>query len=117
MKSFSSCCYYKFVTFILYSLFYNGLFKLMQIFLVILLCGCKRYGFCLISFLSLYDLFPAFTYAINTGNLVNSLFGVSNLIPCLSFTSSSSPSSGGMGDNQQFFLNHLLTLYHLILLR
>ena len=37
--------------------------------------------FCLISFFSLSELFPAFIFAYNIGSLVNSLFGVKILNP------------------------------------
>ena len=63
----------------------------------------QRYSICLISIFNLYKLFPEFICTNNTGNLVNSLFGVQifNTVP--SFTSSSSPSSGGIGDMQSLF--------------
>ena len=50
----------------------------------------------MISFFSLYELFPAIICANDTGSLVNSLFGVKILIP---FPSTFLlPSKGGMGD-------------------
>ena len=64
---------------------------------MILLCWYKRYSIWLISLLNLYELFPAFICANNTGSLVNSLFGVNILNPFPPFTSCSSPSSGGIG--------------------
>ena len=65
----------------------------------------KRCGICMILFFSLYELFPAFIFANNTGHLVNSLFGVKILIRFLSFISSSSlPSSVGKdGKSSDFF--------------
>ena len=54
---------------------------------MILLRWYKRYSICLISFLNLLQLFPAFTCANSIGSLVNNLFGVKicDLLP--SFTS------------------------------
>ena len=43
--------------------------------------------------------FPAFIHANNIRNIVNSLFEVNILNPFPSFTSSSSPSSGGKSSN------------------
>ena len=45
-------------------------------FLLILLCWYKTYSICLISFFSLFELFPAFICANNIWSLVNNLFGV-----------------------------------------
>ena len=63
---------------------YNYLIKLLQTFLVILLCWYKRYSIRLISFFDLY-VFPAFICANNIGKLVNSLFGVNIFNPVPSF--------------------------------
>ena len=59
----------------------------------------------MILFFSLYELFPAFIFANNTGHLVNSLFGVKILIRFLSFISSSSLPSivGKDGKSSDFF--------------
>ena len=43
------------------------------------------------------NLFPAFTCTNNIGGLVNGLFGVITSNPFVSFTFSSSSSSGGIG--------------------
>ena len=56
----------------------------------------------------LSELFPAFTCANNLGNLVNSLFGVKNFNSFPSFTSSSLPSSAGIGGKSSNSLWHLL---------
>ena len=53
---------------------------------------------CLISFFSMYELFPAFICANNTGSVDNNLLGVKIFNPFPSFTSSSL-SSGGMSSN------------------
>ena len=81
---------------------HNDLIKLLQTFLVILLCRYKRYNICLISFFNLFELFLALICAKNIGSLVNSLFGVEifNPVPVVflfrgfSFTLSAIVSSG-----------------------
>ena len=75
--------------------YYNDFIKLLQSFLVILLCWWKRYSIFLILFYNLFELFPGFIRHYNIGNLVNSLFGLTIFNPFPSFTCSSSPSSGG----------------------
>ena len=89
--------------------FYNDLTKLLQTFLVILLCWYKRYSFCLVSFFNLYELFPAFICTNNIGSLFNlcaikffntapSLFlfwGFNFTLSEIVSSGSSSPSVGG----------------------
>ena len=63
---------------------------------IMLILKC-RYTIYLISFFSLYELFPAFICVKNTGSLVNSLFEFKIFNP-FPFTSSLSTSSSGMDD-------------------
>ena len=65
---------------------------------MILLCWYKRYSICIVSFFNLYELFPAFISANNIGSLVNNLFIVKTFNAYPTFSSSSSPSSGGIGN-------------------
>ena len=51
-----------------------------KLFLAILLYWCKRHNICLISFFSLFELFPAFICANNIGIQVYNLFGVICLV-------------------------------------
>ena len=64
--------------------------------LVILLCSYKRYSIFLISFFSLFELLVAIVCANNAGSLINSLFGVQNLISVqgIDFTLSAKDSCG-----------------------
>ena len=59
MISFGFCYYYKLVMINDHSHYYHYLIKLLWSFLVISLCWYKKYSTCLISFFSLYELFPA----------------------------------------------------------
>ena len=80
--------------------YYNELIKLLQPFLVIVLCRYERYSICLISFFNLYELFTAFICDNNIVSLVNCLFGVKIFIPFPSFTSSA-PYSGGISNKSR----------------
>ena len=60
----------------LYYNYYNDMIKLLENFVLILLCWNKRYGICLILFFNLYELFPAFICSNNIGSLVNKLLRV-----------------------------------------
>ena len=65
---------------------------------------------------SLYELFPTFICANNTGNMIKSFseFEMFNLFHF--FTFSSSPSSADMvAISGDYFFRHLLALYQLIL--
>ena len=73
MTNFGPCCYHNFVFSNVYFHYYNDLIKLLQSFLVILLCWYKRYSICLILFFSLYKSLPALMCDNNTGPLVNRL--------------------------------------------
>ena len=56
----------------------------------------KEYNSCLISSLSLFELFPAFDWAKEIGNLLSLWFGVSIFSPCLFRSADSSLSKSGM---------------------
>ena len=58
----------------------------------------QRYSICLILFFNFHELFLPFICAINTGSLVNSLFGVKIFTPFSLFTSSSTLPYGGISD-------------------
>ena len=53
----------------------------------------------------MYELFPTFICANNTGSMVNSFLGVSTFIHVSSFTSSSSTSGGDRGCVLAVFLS------------
>ena len=59
-------------------------------------CADTKDSICLLSFFNLHELFPGFICASDIRSLVYNLLGVQVFNPFPSFTSSSSPSGGGI---------------------
>ena len=102
MKVFGFYCYYKSFVINDQSHYYNDLFKQLYNFFSDFIALIKLIHYLSDFIFSLYDLFPAFICANNTGSLDNTLSGVRIFNPFSSFSfslSSSSSDMSGMSTN------------------